>query len=147
MTTLGNHPRIIQFFAIVPDQRNYQIMIVMEYMECGSLADKLQNNQPLPENSVISYLTQILEGVSFLLRKEIYHSDIKPANILFSAQDELKISDFGIAVGSQLQTKSSATSSHFQGEFHYMSPERMQGADRSATNDIWSVGATFVHMI
>ena len=85
--------------------------------------------------------------MSFLHRREIYHSDIKPANILFTAEDNLKISDFGIAIGSQLQTKSSATSSHFQGDFHYMSPERLQGADRSATNDIWSLGATFVHMI
>ena len=85
--------------------------------------------------------------MSFLHRKEIYHSDIKPANILFTAEENLKISDFGIAVGSQLQTKSSATSSHFKGDFHYMSPERLQGAERSAANDIWSVGATFVHMI
>ena len=118
----------------------------MEYMECGSLADKLRDQKPLPENSVLKYLTQILEGASFLHRKEIYHSDIKPANILFTVGDNLKISDFGIAVGSQLETKSSATS-HFQGDFHYMSPERLQGADRSATNDIWSVGATLVHMI
>ena len=147
VTSLGNHPRIIQFFAIIPDDRNFQIMIVMEFMEGGSLADKLRDQKPLPDNSVLKYLTQILEGVSFLHRKEIYHSDIKPANILFTADDNLKISDFGIAVGSQLQTKSSATSSHFQGDFHYMSPERLQGADRSAANDIWSVGATFVHMI
>ena len=119
----------------------------MELMEGGSLADKLRDHKPLPENSVLKYLTQILEGVSFLHRKKIYHSDIKPANILFTAKDKLKISDLGIAVGSQLQTKSSATSSHFQGDFHYMSPERLQGADRSAANDIWSVGATFVHMI
>ena len=96
---------------------------------------------------MLKYLTQILEGVSFLHRKEIYHSDIKPANILFTAEDKLKISDFGIAMGSQLQTKSSATSSHFQCDFHYMSPERLQGADRSAANDMWSVGATLVHMI
>ena len=93
VTTLGNNPRIIQFFAIVPDERNYQIMIVMELMEGGSLADKLHNQQPLPEISVLKCLTQILEGVSFLHRREIYHSDIKPANILFTAEDKLKISD------------------------------------------------------
>ena len=58
----------------------------MEYMEGRSLKDKLQNHQPLTENSV-----------SFLHRRKRYHSDIKPANILFSAEDNLKISDFGIA--------------------------------------------------
>ena len=61
VTKLGNHPRIIQFFALVPDERNFKIMLVMEYMKKGSLADKLQNQEPLPENSVLKYLTQILE--------------------------------------------------------------------------------------
>ena len=119
----------------------------MEYMEGLSLADKLREHKPLPENTVLRYLIQILEGVSFLHRRQIYHSDIKPANILFNSEDNLKISDFGISVGSQLQTKSATTSSHVQGDYRYMSPERMQGADGSAANDIWSVGATFVHMI
>ena len=112
--SLGNHPRIIQFFAIVRDQKNFQIMIVMEYMEGGSLADKLKDQKPLPDNSVLKYLVQILEGVGFIHRKEIYHSDIKPANILFDAEDNLKISDFGISVGGQLQTTRSATSSNIR---------------------------------
>ena len=60
------------------------------------------------------------------------------------AAENLKISDFGIAVESQLQTNSL---SHFQGDFHYISQERLHGADRIAANDIWSVGATVVHMI
>ena len=119
----------------------------MEYLEGGSLADKLISQNPLPDNSVLKYLVQILEGVSFIHRRKIYHSDIKPANILFTAADNLKISDFGIAVGGQLETTSSATSSHIQGDFRYLSPERLQGADRSAANDVWSVGATFVHMV
>ena len=152
VTSLENHPRIIQFFAIVPDNRNYQIMIVMEYMECGSIADKLRDNKPLPDDSLLKYLTQILEGVSFLHRKKIYHSDIKPANILLTAQDNIKIIDFGTAVESQLLSKSCVTDENesdscFEGDIHYMSPERLQGADRSAANDIWSVGATFVYMI
>ena len=52
MTGIGNHPRIIQFFAIVPDERNCQIMIVMEYMEGvedkRSLEDKLKNHLKRP---------------------------------------------------------------------------------------------------
>ena len=146
VTRLGNHPRIIQFFAIVRDEKNFQIMIVMEFLEGASLADKLKDQKPLPDSSVLKYLVQILEGVSFIHRKGIYHSDIKPANILFNSEDNLKISDFGIAVGGQLATTASATSSHIQGDFRYLSPERLAGGERSAANDVWSVGATFVHM-
>ena len=99
------------------DQRNSRIMIVMEYMEGGSLADKLKDQNPLPDNAVLKYLVQILEGVGFIHKRQIYHSDIKPSNILFTAEDNLKISDFGIAVGGQLQTTASATSSHILGYY------------------------------
>ena len=119
----------------------------MEYLEGSSLADKIKTANPLPDESVLKYLTQILERVSFIHRKKICHSDIKPANILFTAEDNLKISDFGIAVGIESRTKSSTTASHIKGDYHYMSPKRQDGADPSADSDIWSVGATFVHMI
>ena len=144
VTSLGNHPRIIQFYAIIPDQRNFQVIIIMEYMEGGSLAGKLTNKKPLPDELVVKYLVQLLEGLSFLHQKGIYHSDINPTNILFDANDNLKISDFGIANGGELSTKSSVTSP--QGNFHYMAPERVNRGPRSAAGDMWSVGATFVHM-
>ena len=70
VTQLGNHPRIIQFFAIVRDQKNFQIMIVMEYMEGGSLADKLKDQKPLPDTSVLKYLLQIVEGVGFIHKRK-----------------------------------------------------------------------------
>ena len=55
---------------------------MMEYLEGGSLADKLKDQKPLPNYAVHKYLKQILEGVDFLHQRNIYHSDIKPANIL-----------------------------------------------------------------
>ena len=68
--SLGNHPRIIQFFAIVRDEKNFQIMLVMEYMEGGSLADKLKDQNPLPDNSVLKYLYKSSrEWASFIERK------------------------------------------------------------------------------
>ena len=39
-----------------------------------------------------------MEGIEFLHRNKIFHSDIKPANILFTRNDDLKLCDFGIAV-------------------------------------------------
>ena len=80
-------------------------MIVMEYLAGGSLADKLKNQKPLIKNKVHKYFRQILDGLDFLHQRNIFHSDIKPANILFTKQDNIKICDFGIAV--VLQTESS----------------------------------------
>ena len=115
VSSLDNHPRIIQFFAFVPDVNKLRIMIVMEYLAGGSLADKLKDHKPLSNYKVHKYLVQILDGLDFLHQRNIYHSDIKPANILFTEQDNIKICDFGIAV--ELQTESSATSSHMKGTY------------------------------
>ena len=147
--SLHIHPRIIQFFDIVKDDDNARLIIVMEYLEGGSLADKiskaLEAGHHLKKIQCLRYLVQILEGLTFLHANKIYHSDIKPENILLTKYDEIKICDFGIAV--QIQTESSSTASHLKGTTYYMSPERLNGDSRSAENDMWSVGATFVTMI
>ena len=85
--------------------------------------------------------------MDFLHQRNIYHSDLKPANILFNKEDDLKICGFGISVGVDLQTESSATTSHTKGDFHFMSPEPLNNAPRNAANDIWSIGATLIEMI
>ena len=68
VTSLRNHPRIIQFFAIIPDDRNYQIMIVMEYMEGGSLTDKFRDKKNL-FLTILCLSISWREGVSFTEEK------------------------------------------------------------------------------
>ena len=85
---------------------------------------------------MLKYLKQILEGVDFLHQRNIYHSDIKPANILFSQGDDVKICDFGISKAIELQTELSAISSFIKSDFCYMSPERLNNASRSAAIDM-----------
>ena len=117
VTSLDNHPRIINFFGFVTDEKEVQLMIIMEYLKGGSLADKLKDKTPLPNYSVHRHFVQILDGVDFLHQRGIYHSDIKPANILVTSEDNIKICDFGIAVGKNWQIKSSASTTHMKGDF------------------------------
>ena len=85
-------------------------MLVIKLLKGGSLADKLKAQKLLFNDEMLKYLKQILEGVDFLNHRNIFHSDIKPANILFNEDDHVKLCDFGIAV--ELQTESSASASH-----------------------------------
>ena len=145
VVSLQLHVRIIQFFAFVRDDFKARIAIIMEFLEGGSLVDKIANQGCLNETVSIIYLGQLLEGIEYLHKNETYHSDIKPANILFTRDSNIKLCDFGISV--HIHTESSATSSHLKGDRLYMSPERLNEDSRSAENDIWSVRATFVTMI
>ena len=159
LTSLDNQPRIIKFFGFVTDVKSVVTCQRcqrsttndyngIQYLEGGSLDDKLKYKTPLPNYWVHRYLVQILQGVDFLHRRLIYHSDIKPANILFTSDGTIKICDFGNSVTDmELQTASSATAFQIKGDFRYMSSERFNNAPRSAANDIWSIGATFAQMI
>ena len=64
-------------------------MIVMEYLERGSLADRLKDKNPLFNYEAHKYLVQVLEGVDFLHQRLVYHNNIKPANILFSKTNDV----------------------------------------------------------
>ena len=69
VTSLDKHPRIIIFFGLVKGIKEIQLIIIMEYLEKGSLADILKDKKPLPGYSDRWYLLQILEGVDFLQKK------------------------------------------------------------------------------
>ena len=146
--SLGDHPHIIKFFDFVRDDDNAKLIIVMEYLEGRSLAEKIKSEVNLNKMTCLRYLVHILEGLTFVHANKVYHSDIKPENLLLTKNDNIKICDFGISVQIHSNSNTIATSSHAKGAFsYYMSPERLNGASRSAENDIWSVGATFVTMI
>lgn len=143
---LGSSSKIIQLFAYVRDDQNAKLILIMEYLEGRSLADKIKINKTGLEKSLcLDYMEQISEGIIFLHSKNVFHGDIKPANILFTKNDKIKLCDVGLAV--HLQFASSATAAHLRKDCYYMSPERINGTTRSPENDIWSIGATFVVMI
>ena len=146
VSCLDSHPRIILFFDLVRDHQNSKLMIIMEYHGKWFTCNKIiKANGPLLKASVIKYLVQIVEGVYFLHHKNIIHNDIKPSNILFNNDDNLKLCDFGIAINEN--STSSTSTSFIRGSFHYISPERYNGNPKCVKSDIWSVGATFVEMI
>lgn len=143
---IETNPRIIQYFGFVRDDDNAKLIIIMEYIDGGSLSEKLDLLGKLDISNCLRYLVQILEGVKFLHNLKIYHSDLKPDNILITANGDIKICDFGLAL--QERNECSAPSSNTkEGTVYYMSPERINGNPRNAANDVWSIGAIFVKMI
>lgn len=65
VTSLELHPRIIQFFAFVQDEFKDRLIIIMEYLEGGSLSDKIKLIGSLRKCLSLKYLGQIVEGVDF----------------------------------------------------------------------------------
>jgi len=81
---------------------------------------------------------KILKGLRYLHENQIFHSDLKPANVLVS-KDFLyvKLVDFGVSV---ISSHSKITKTNQGGSLHYMAPEQVLNGRISSKSDIYSFG-------
>ena len=119
---------------------------VMEYVEGQSLAELLQERGRIGGRWAIDYLRQATLGLQAAAAFNIIHRDVKPANLMISDSGAIKIVDFGIAKA--MSNESMLTSvGQVMGTAMYMSPEQAKGEPVDLRSDVYSLGATFYHVI
>src|SRR5262249_59678807 len=84
-----------------------------------------------------------LEGLHYAHKRGILHRDLKPHNLLLTAEGHVKISDFGLLQRAQRQDGRITPRSALLGTPHYMSPEQALGEPLDERSDIFSLGTTF----
>lgn len=136
---------IVRYYGMFNDELNSSIYIAMEYMGGKSLEavykNLLQRGGRIGEKVLGKIAEDVLKGLSYLHEMKVIHRDIKPQNILFNEDGEVKLCDFGV---SGEAVNSLATT--FTGTSFYMAPERIQGEPYSVTCDVWSLGLTILEV-
>src|SRR5436853_5531143 len=90
------HPHIVAVHDFdIQDQVPY---LVMEYMPYGTLRQRYPKGTRLPFEQIMVYVKQIASALDYAHQCRVIHRDIKPENILLNTNQELVLSDFGIAV-------------------------------------------------
>ena len=114
---------------------------VMEYVEYGSLNDRLRRDGPIPVSEAVELFREVAIGLSHAHSKGILHCDLKPANILLDQDDRPRLADFG-------QSRLSGEQSPALGTLFYMAPEQADlGAVPDASWDVYALGSLMYCML
>ena len=147
------HPHIVKVFDV--GEHDGLPFAVMQYLPGGSLEDRVYGRdgkpQPMPPSSLTSWLPHVAKALQFMHAEQFIHRDVKPANILFDAQGNAYLSDFGVhkaLAGGEAaaRTKAHTGTGLVLGTPHYMAPELAKGDAIDGRIDQYALAVT-VHEV
>ncbi len=124
--------------------------LAMELLRGEDLRTYLERERPLSLSSAKEILTQAAQGVRAAHQAGIIHRDVKPSNLFLEESEgsfRVKVLDFGIAKGRDLDAGDETTQGQVFGSPAYMSPEQARGGQVDVRSDVWSLGAVFFEMV
>lgn len=129
-----DHPNIVRLLDVVADDNG--VALVTQYAPNGSLAARLAANGPLSAPVVIDLLAPVADALASAHRRGIFHSDVKPSNILLTADNLGLLADFDIAAFRGGVERNGVT----LGSAAYLAPELLSGSPPSPSSDVYSLG-------
>ncbi|GHA66833.1 serine/threonine-protein kinase [Streptomyces termitum] len=139
------HQNVVAVHDVI--EADSQVWIVMDLFDAGSLASLLQEREQLPVPQVARIGLQVLRGLRAAHAAQVLHRDVKPANILFNAEGQAMLMDFGIATfeGADHLT----VAGQVVGTPMYTAPElaRSTPGGQAPAADLWSLGVTLYQAV
>jgi serine/threonine-protein kinase len=139
-----NHPHVVAVYDYF--DRDGHLAIVMEQLPGGTLWDRFTTVGVTPQTGCALVLSAAA-GLDHAHRNGVYHRDVKPENLLFAADGQLKVTDFGMAkvlTGS----KTLATADGVViGTPAYMAPEQAEGREIGPQADVYACGTLLFELL
>jgi ABC-type transport system substrate-binding protein/serine/threonine protein kinase len=124
------HPSIVRILDY--DVQEGVPFLVMEYAAGGSLRQRYPKGSVVPLPFVISSVKQVAAALQYAHERKFIHRDVKPENMLLGRQEEIVLSDFGLAALSH--GSGSLSTKEATGTLVYMAPEQIEGHPRAASD-------------
>jgi serine/threonine-protein kinase len=140
---LSGTPHVITVFDVGEYRR--QPYIVMEYLDGGSVHDRLRDEGHVPPGQALEWLGQAAVALDRAHAEGVVHRDVKPANLLLDRDGSIVVTDFGIASTSGVDTLTLPGT--VLGTAGYLSPEQARGEPATAASDRYGLGVVAFELL
>jgi WD40 repeat protein/serine/threonine protein kinase len=150
---LGLHPHVVTCHYV---RRAFGLPLVFaEYVDGGSLHAAIRQKRFTTADAILDVAIQLAWGLDHAHEQGLVHRDVKPANVMLTAEGDAKVTDFGLARArsARLDAGRQAPSGHTLtveggggGTLAYLSPEQAAGETLSRRSDAWSFGLCVLEM-
>jgi serine/threonine-protein kinase len=137
-----SHPNVITLHDMGIEESTHTPYLVMEYIE-GLPLDRLLEKGMVPFPRACAWVAHAAEALDAAHKRGVIHGDVKPANMLITADGKVKLMDFGMA----RVAKRDAGDSPLLGTPAYWCPEQIMGRPQDARSDIFSLGVVLYEMV
>jgi serine/threonine protein kinase len=138
-----NHPHIVAIYdAVSEPEYSY---IVMEYVKGTTLETYTEIDSLLPLSKVVEVIFKCIRALDYAFQMGVIHRDIKPGNILYSPEGDIKVSDFGASFQEALAQDTTQLTGI--GSPAYMSPEQIRLEEVTHRTDIYSLGVVMYKLL
>lgn len=120
-------------------------VLVMEYVEGQTLAQRLRAQGPLPAQVAVPIFEAALRGLEHIHSRNVVHRDLKPSNIFLTNDGNVKLMDFGVA--KFMDRDDIAQSNIMVGTLLYISPEQINGGETDFRSDLYTLGITLFEAV
>jgi serine/threonine-protein kinase len=136
------HPNIVQYLR--HDEQDGLLYYSMELIDGCSLQDELRHGRRFTWREVTRIAVDVCAALKLAHDHGIYHRDVKPANLLYTRDEKVKLLDFGIA---KVFGNTSVTTGSVMGTADYMAPEQAEGKPVGPRTDLYSLGAVMYALL
>ena len=137
-----NHQNIIHIYTF--DEFEGRPFLVMELADHGSLDSRIEKDKMVEEVTVLDVGIAMCSALESALKQNFLHRDLKPGNILFNAEGESKLVDFGLARAAEADDNYEAS---VWGTPYYIAPEKVNRQGETFHSDMYSLGGTLYHAL
>lgn len=141
------HENVCRVYELEDDPR-FGVFVVMQH--CGQSLDQRYRRRSAEVGDAMQLLAEAAAGIDYLHRKSVVHGDVSPANILVDHEQNVRVTDFGIATRMRAVTKTGGLT--HVGELHgrnraFAAPEALSGQELRLSSDQASLAKVFCALL